>query len=311
MSDIGPALPPHLLAKRKRQQEEAEKAAAAAAATPAPPKESEGKTSQETVAVVSAATAPKNDVDENPEKRRRVMGPYMPAPIDQMPSKGPDGDDDTKGGNDHDEDDSSSEDEIGPSLPGFRGSAADEEAAAQRRLASRVEASEKKNTRDEWMLVPPEHGDWTSKVDPTKIRSRKFQTGKGARAPTAKGGDNSLWTETAADKAKRVADEVMGVRRPANETGEDEDPRAKAARLEAQETQRRIDEYNEKNRGKSLMEEHTKSKDRKEEDDPSKRAFDREKDIVGSSKRIGHQQKKQMLERAADFGSRFSKGSYL
>ncbi|RVD82876.1 uncharacterized protein DFL_007287 [Arthrobotrys flagrans] len=301
MSDIGPALPPHLLAKRKRQQEEAEKAAAATAA----PKESEGKTSQETVAVVSAATAPKNDVDENPEKRRRVMGPYMPAPIDQMPSRGPDEDDD------HDEDDSSSEDEIGPSLPGARGSAADEEAAAQRRLASRVQAAEDKITRDEWMLVPPEHGDWTSKVDPTKIRSRKFQTGKGARAPTAKGGDNSLWMETAADKAKRVADEVMGVRRPANETGEDEDPKAKAARLEAQETQRRIDEYNAKNRGKSLMEEHSKSKDRKEEDDPSKRAFDREKDIVGSSKKIGLQQKKQMLERAADFGSRFSKGSYL
>ncbi|KAK6505378.1 hypothetical protein TWF481_007283 [Arthrobotrys musiformis] len=240
------------------------------------------------------------------------MGPYMPAPIDQMPSRGPDEDDDKKGGNDHnDEDDSSSGDEIGPSLPGFRGSAADEEAAAQRRLASRVQAASEKITRDEWMLVPPEHGDWTSKVDPTKIRSRKFQTGKGARAPTAKGGDNSLWMETAADKAKRVADEVMGVRRPANETGEDEDPKAKAARLEAQETQRRIDEYNAKNRGKSLVEEHSKSKDRKEEDDPSKRAFDREKDIVGSSKRIGLQQKKQMLERAADFGSRFSKGSYL
>ncbi|KAK6504005.1 hypothetical protein TWF506_002222 [Arthrobotrys conoides] len=238
------------------------------------------------------------------------MGPYMPAPIDQMPSRGPDEDNDTKGGNDHDEA-SSSEDEIGPSLPGARGSAADEEAAAQRRLTSRVQAVEDKVTRDEWMLVPPEQGDWTSKVDPTKIRSRKFQTGKGARAPTAKGGDNSLWMETAADKAKRVADEVMGVRRPANETGEDEDPKAKAARLEAQETQRRIDEYNDKNRGKSLMEEHSNSKNRKEEDDPSKRAFDREKDIVGSSKKIGHQQKKQMLERAADFGSRFSKGSYL
>ncbi|KAK6330226.1 hypothetical protein TWF730_004721 [Orbilia blumenaviensis] len=239
------------------------------------------------------------------------MGPYMPAPVDQMPSRGPDETDDTNEGRESDEDESSSDDEIGPSLPGARGSVADEEAAAQRRLAARVQAADDKITRDEWMLVPPEQGDWTSKVDPTKIRSRKFQTGKGARAPTAKGGDNSLWMETAADKAKRVADEVMGVRRPANETGEDEDPRAKAARMEAEETQRRIDEYNAKNRGKSLMEEHSKSKDRKEEDDPSKRAFDREKDIVGSSKKIGLQQKKQMLERAADFGSRFSKGSYL
>ena len=44
------------------------------------------------------------------------------------------------------------------------------------------------------------------------------------------------------------------------------------------------------------MEQYTNSKDRKEEDDPSKRAFDREKDIVGSSRKIGVQQKKQMCE---------------
>jgi hypothetical protein len=47
-----------------------------------------------------------------------------------------------------------------------------------------------------------------------------------------------------------------------------------------------------------------------EEDDPSKRTFNREKDIAGGRK-INHQQKKEMLNRAADFGSRFSSGSYL
>ncbi|EPS40593.1 hypothetical protein H072_5552 [Dactylellina haptotyla CBS 200.50] len=304
MADIGPALPPHLLAKRKRQQEEAEKAAAAEAL-----KESEGKTSQETASATVAPAAKNNDidVDENPEKRRRVVGPYMPAPIDQMPSRSPDGDDVPK----DEDDDSSSEDDIGPSLPGVGSSAADEEAAAQRRLASYNRPKEEKLTRDEWMMVPPEQGDWTSRVDPTKIKSRKFQTGKGAKAPSAKGGDNSLWTETAADKAKRVADEVMGVRKPVNQAGDDEDPKEKAARLEAVETQRRIEQFNSKHRGKSLMDQYTNSKDRKEEDDPSKRAFDREKDIAGGGKRIGVEQKKQMLARAADFGSRFSKGSYL
>jgi len=162
------------------------------------------------------------------------------------------------------------------------------------------------------MLVPPESGDWSSRVDPTKIKARKFQSGKGSKAPIQKGGDNSLWTETAVDKAKRVADEVMGVRKPATQGRvEDEDPTIRAARLETEATQRRIDEYNTKNRPKTLMEQYTKSTDRKEEDDPSKRAFDREKDIVGSSKKIGLAQKKQMMARAADFGSRFSKGSYL
>ncbi|EWC45244.1 hypothetical protein DRE_05971 [Drechslerella stenobrocha 248] len=225
-----------------------------------------------------------------------------------MPSRGPD---DDSGGSGNDDEEESSGDEIGPSLPAIGNQAADEEAAALRRLAAHSQRKDEKRTRDEWMVMPPEQGDWTSRVDPTKIRSRKFQTGKGAKAPSAKVGDNSLWTETVADKAKRVADEVMGLRRPATETGASEDPKLKAARLEAEETQRRIDEYNAKNRGKSLVEEYSSSKDRKEEDDPSKRAFDREKDIVGSSKKIGLQQKQQMMTRAADFGSRFSKGSYL
>ncbi|KAK6332800.1 hypothetical protein TWF696_002823 [Orbilia brochopaga] len=299
MSDIGPALPPHLAAKRKRQQEEAARAAAAAAAEASA--EPEGKNTSQAEGAAAAAASPKKDVDENPEKRRRVVGPSLPAPIDQMPSRGPNEDDE----------DESSDDEIGPSLPGFGASAAEEEAAAQRRLAAHTKQQEDKLTRDEWMIVPPKQEDWSSRVDPTKIRSRKFQTGKGAKAPSAKGGDNSLWTESVADKAKRVADEVMGVRKPISQVGVDEDPLEKAARLEAEETQRRIDEYNAKHRGKSLMDEHSSSKDRKEEDDPSKRAFDREKDIVGGSKRIGVQQKKQMLARAADFGSRFSKGSYL
>ncbi|KAF3927454.1 hypothetical protein ABW21_db0208288 [Orbilia brochopaga] len=304
MSDIGPALPPHLAAKRKRQQEEAARAAAATAAASVEP---EGKATSRAESATAAATSPKKDVDENPEKRRRVVGPSLPAPIDQMPSRGPDEDIDTRS---HDEDESS-DDEIGPSLPTTGASAIEEEVAAQRRLQAHTRQKDDKLKRDEWMIVPPKQEDWSVNVDPTKIRSRKFQTGKGARAPSAKGGDNSLWTETVADKAKRVADEVMGVRKPISQTGVDEDPLEKAARREAEDTQRRIDEYNAKHRGKSLMDEHMGSKDRKEEDDPSKRAFDREKDIVGASKRIGLQQKKQLLTRAADFGSRFSKGSYL
>lgn len=46
------------------------------------------------------------------------------------------------------------------------------------------------------------------------------------------------------------------------------------------------------------------------EDDPSKRAFDREKD-VGLGVKIGHSQKKEMLDRAANFGSKFAGGKYL
>ena len=66
----------------------------------------------------------------------------------------------------------------------------------------------------------------------------------------------------------------------------------------------------EKHRGGSLYEQHKASVPKDAEDDPSKRAFDREKDIGGGMK-IGHAKRKEMLNRAADFGSKFSGGGYL
>jgi hypothetical protein len=59
------------------------------------------------------------------------------------------------------------------------------------------------------------------------------------------------------------------------------------------------------------MDEHRNTKAPDEvEDDPSKRAFDREKDM-GSGTRISASQKREMLNKAADFSSRFSGGSFL
>jgi hypothetical protein len=98
----------------------------------------------------------------------------------------------------------------------------------------------KKPKREEWMLVPPKDEDWSSRVDPTKLRNRKFNTGKGAKAPAQKsGGVSSIWTETPEEKRQRLADEVMGVRKPASE----EQPMAiKAVKDEG--TARRIRGYN-------------------------------------------------------------------
>jgi len=63
-------------------------------------------------------------------------------------------------------------------------------------------------------------------------------------------------------------------------------------------------------RGPSLMDQHKQGKDAEAEDDPSQRAFDREKDM-GSGSRIGHTKRKEMLNKAAGFSSRFAGGSYL
>lgn len=164
------------------------------------------------------------------------------------------------------------------------------------------------------MLLPPKSSDWSSRIDPTKIRNRKFNTGKGAKAPPAKGvgGDKSIWTETPEQKLKRLEDEVMGIKPPAQlDISSKRDDRAER---EAAETSRRIAEYNAQNRSTSLYAEHAKSSKsavaKEKEDDPSKRAFDKEKDIRGGV-RLGHAQKRDLLNRAADFGSRFAGGKYL
>ena len=92
------------------------------------------------------------------------------------------------------------------------------------------------------MVVPPKSEDWTSKVDPTKIKNRKFNTGKGAKAPQKSDGISTLWTETADEKRQRLEDEVMGRKKPA--TQGPASSRENLDSAEARETARRIKEYN-------------------------------------------------------------------
>jgi hypothetical protein len=163
------------------------------------------------------------------------------------------------------------------------------------------------------MLAPPSDSDWTSRVDPTKLKNRKFASGKGAKAPAEKSGVSAIWTETPEEKRQRLEDEVLGRKDKVSSStknlgvGSGGDSREDR---EAEETARRIREYNERNRSRSLMEEHKGSGGKEKEDDPSKRGFDREKDMALGG-RLGHGEKREMLAKARDFGSRFQKGKYL
>lgn len=72
--------------------------------------------------------------------------------------------------------------------------------------------------RDEWMLVPPSAGILSS-VDATK-RPTTFQKNSRVAVSTE---DQRAWTETPAERAQRLADEMAGVKRPAGSVEDDRD----------------------------------------------------------------------------------------
>ncbi|KAL9124239.1 MAG: hypothetical protein Q9217_006414 [Psora testacea] len=298
MHSVGPQLPAHLSTKRKRDDSDDDP-------IPIPPKGSRSSS--------SPTSSDKHNC--------RIIGPAAPpASLAKLPPADPDKT--PTGEKKQDNDDSSSDDDdFGPSLPPAPGSRkAAEEHQRQQKLEDRLAAKEaaKRPQREEWMLVPPSSSDWGSRVDPTKLKNRKFNTGKGSKGPSTQssqgGGVDSTWLETPEQKRQRLEDEVLGRKKPAQLGPSEDDEKDRLRAKEARATEARIREFNERsNRGGSLMEEHmkgAKTEGREKEDDPSKRAFDREKD-VGLAVKIGSKGRRELLGKAKDFGGRFAGGRYL
>jgi len=280
MSAVGPELPPHILAKRKRQQEQ----------------EDEAEESRP-----SGAKRPRTP--EADEKRARVIGPAQPpAPLDERPSEPA-----IVSKPDDSDDESSDDDDFGPALPTAEDSTRTQEDRfgddpPARSTIDEAEA-QPRSKRDEWMMVPPKQDDLSARMDPSKLRARGFNTGKAAKGPSTDV-DAGIWTETPEQKRKRLQDEVMGIKSSSG-NGPTVDVRAQKKRAEDRATAARLQEQ----RGQSLTERHMGTKGKDKEDDPSKRAFDREKDIGGGV--MGNVERKNMLNKAKDFSSKFSGGSYL
>jgi hypothetical protein len=298
MSGIGAELPPHLLAKRKRQQEE-----------------------QAQDASPIASGAKRSPSPEGADKRRRVVGPAMPpAPLEERPTE-------PATAQPQEDESSSDDDDFGPSLPPAGGESQDDEPNTKaQQYKSEAQAEPAKPKRDDWMTMPPEQDGLASRMDPSKLRARGFNTGKGAKAPAEKGRDSSAWHETPEQKRKRLEDEMMGVSRPSpgvpKAAGPNKKPADEAAAkalkertvsvLKVLDRCLRSDTYffsQEKARGPSLMDQHQGRKPEHAEDDPSARAFDREKDMGMGG--IGRTQKKELLKQAGGFSSKFSGGSFL
>lgn len=252
---------------------------------------------------------------------KRILGPAPPpAPLSELPSH-------PANQTTHD-DTSDSEDDYGPSLPSANDLKNTSSNTNSHPLFSSTDPTStatpttQKPQRESWMLIPPSALDSQHRVDPTKLKNRKFASGKGGASTSSSktGGISAIWTETPEEKRRRVEDEVLGRKEAASSSrSENMSGRGREGREEDREeieTERRIREYNTQNRGKSLLEEFSAGKEgergreKEKEDDPSKRGFDREKDMALGG-RLGHGQKREMLAKAREFGGRFERGKYL
>ncbi|KAF1969825.1 hypothetical protein BU23DRAFT_230686 [Bimuria novae-zelandiae CBS 107.79] len=305
---IGPSLPPHL-AKRARDDDEngstnpdlREKQRRVLGPAPPPP----GIAPPLPPQARSRSNSVDSDLGPAPppaSKPARVLGPApLPAPLDERPP------------NPLSDDSDSSDDDFGPAPPPAGGShnVYDEE-DKPRPTASAFDTDPQYNEeskqvqRDSWMTMPPTQDD-LARMDPTKIRARKFNTGKSAGSAGG-GGGMGIWTETPEQKLKRLQDEAMGITAPSNSLSSKRESRNIYRKEE--EKARKLREQIDASRGKSLVEQHQAKGAKEKEDDPSQRVFDYEKDMALGTK-VSHKQKREMLDKAKGFGDRFSSGNYL
>lgn len=133
------------------------------------------------------------------------------------------------------------DDDYGPSLPPPPGTSTAPEATATRNDTEAAVSAPEPTKRDDWMLRPPEEVDLGSRMDPTKLRSRGFNTAPSRPAAGASSGPSKIWTETPDEKRKRLENEVMGIQAHAGaECGPPKAQMSEAAAAKA----RQVQDYN-------------------------------------------------------------------
>ena len=210
---VGPQLPPELQ-KRKRDQNDDgsdsnSDSDSDSSTGPQPP---------------SAATGP--NPQSPPLKRSRVIGPSLPSAsaatsLDELrPAASPAHDHEENKDSEASDDSDDDDDDFGPQLPSSTSSypmgGGDRHTQTQNPLSSTTSTIKPTPAkRDEWMTLAPESGDWSQRVDPTKLKNRKFQTGRGAKGPSSSGASTGAsadsWHETAEEKLERLRREAMGI----------------------------------------------------------------------------------------------------
>jgi len=171
--------------------------------------------------------------------------------------------------------------------------------------------------REEWMLVPPSSSDLLSKLDPTKLnKPRQFSR---STAP-AKVVDNTLWTETPAERQQRLADEVMGKKRRVENADPDlvddaADDGPKRRKREA-ELQRQVDEYTRTHRGPSMLDTRAQEETRRKKGTSEEPAaiWDHSRDMGLGGRLMDEKDRRRAIQDAKGLSDRFGAskgGSFL
>lgn len=231
------------------------------------------------------------------KKRKRVIGPSLPSTTDNSRED--------KGiGNETD-----SDDDIGP-RQSFTDAIPPEKITGQETPSVPLEPPHDKEgsacdgvRRDEWMIRPPGPADWTTRIDTTKLRNRRFQSGRYTNRPPGQDGPDKSWTESPEEKTKRLQDKVMGITTP----GPENQPKiTRPSGMLVRKSQKHNDASTK--RGSLYRDLHGQPREKLKDDQV--RTFDRETDMALAS-RLSDAQRQEVLNKASEFGSRFTKGNFL
>ncbi|TFY68019.1 hypothetical protein EVG20_g3714 [Dentipellis fragilis] len=192
-------------------------------------------------------------------------------------------------------------------------------------------AKPKKLQRDEWMLKPPSSSDLLATLDPTKLsKPRQFSR---STAPPKKT-DNTLWTETPAERQQRLADEVLGKKRrienadPAELEAEED---ARKRRKRDAELKREVEEHTvrrlptfdmlliltckfggeqRKHRGPTLLDAHADADPRRKKDTEEEPVgiWDHSRDMSLGGRLMDDKDRRKMIQDARGLSDRFGSG---
>jgi len=166
--------------------------------------------------------------------------------------------------------------------------------------------------REEWMLAPPSSSDLLGSLDPKKLRQTKKTFSAATSTSRDTKIDNTLWTETPAERQKRLAEEMSGKRKRATndnaEISQEEAAEKRRKVLADEEMRRKVDEYNKTSRGKALVDVHASKIAKEKKDEESPGIWDHTRDMSLGGRLMDDQKRNQMIAEAKGLSDRFGSG---